>query len=65
MKYVDIADFEPQCLEYMDEVELTGVTIVVTQNGRPLAHVKPFVEDRVGERRPAADAPAPNAPPHP
>lgn len=58
MKYVDVAEFVPRCLEYVDEVEATGVTIVVLQNGRPFVYVKPYVDESVSGGRGGGTDPA-------
>ena len=37
--------FKQKCLALLDQVELTGVPIIVTKHGRPVAKVAPL-EDR-------------------
>jgi prevent-host-death family protein len=37
--------FKPQALEYFRQVEETGETIVITDRGRPVIKIVPFVDD--------------------
>lgn len=61
MKDVDVGEFVPNCLEYLDEVEATGVTINVLQNGRSLVRVAPDLTDVANASR-AAEAEPPTSP---
>lgn len=38
--------FKAQCLALLDEVAETGIAIVVTKRGRPVARVVPIAADR-------------------
>lgn len=49
MHTVKASEFKARCLALMDEVERTGVPIVVTKRGRPVAELRPV--------RPAAGTP--------
>ncbi len=44
MKTIKASEFKAKCLKLMDEVAETGDTIVITQNGRPVAQLGPVVE---------------------
>ena len=39
-------EFKTNCLRLMDEVQETGMVIVVTKHRRPVVRVSPFREDR-------------------
>jgi len=44
IKHVDISELQKNCLALLDEVIATGVTIVITKNGKPTADLIPFRE---------------------
>ena len=39
-------EFKAKCLRIMDEVNETGLSLVVTKRGQPVMRVGPFVEDK-------------------
>lgn len=41
MHTVKASEFKARCLALMDEVERTGVPILVTKRGRPVAELRP------------------------
>jgi prevent-host-death family protein len=42
MKSVGISEFKSHCIALLKEVDETGVGLVVTHRGRPLARVEPM-----------------------
>jgi prevent-host-death family protein len=40
-KHVSITAFKARVLEFLDEVEKTGESLIVTDHGRPVAEVRP------------------------
>jgi prevent-host-death family protein len=45
------AEFKAKCLALLDEVASTGVPLVVTKRGRPVATVQPVPPDRAKSLR--------------
>ena len=45
-RVISAGDFEAKCLALLDEVAETGVTLVVTNRGKPVAQVVPVGEPR-------------------
>ena len=45
-KQVGVAEFKAKCIQLMDEVNETGVTLTVTRRGKRLVDVKPAVEQQ-------------------
>ena len=43
---VPAGEFKTNCLRLMDEVQETGMVIVVTKHRRPVVRVSPYREDR-------------------
>jgi len=39
---IKASEFKAKCLALMDEVALTGESVVVTKNGRPVAELVPY-----------------------
>jgi prevent-host-death family protein len=37
-------EFKAKCLKIMDEVQASGVSLVITKHGRPIARLGPVVE---------------------
>lgn len=52
---IQASEFKAKCLALMDEVALTGKTIVITKNGRPVAELRPHSGKRarspIGRRK--------------
>lgn len=44
MKKVSKSEFKPRVLEYLREVEASGEPLIVTDRGRPVIRIEPFVE---------------------
>ena len=42
MKAMKASEFKAKCLQVMDDVEKTGVPVIVTKNGRPVSRLEPF-----------------------
>ncbi|MGH8999528.1 MAG: type II toxin-antitoxin system Phd/YefM family antitoxin [Acidimicrobiia bacterium] len=42
------SQFKQQCLAVLDQVQRTGVAVVVTKHGRPVARLVPVEERRSG-----------------
>ncbi|HEX6019980.1 MAG TPA: type II toxin-antitoxin system Phd/YefM family antitoxin [Burkholderiaceae bacterium] len=47
MTTIQASEFKAKCLALMDEVARTGVTILVTKNGKPVAELRPHRPPRV------------------
>ena len=47
MKTIQASEFKAKCLALMDTVAITGETLVVTKNGRPVAELRPYSGGRV------------------
>jgi prevent-host-death family protein len=45
MKTVSKSQFKPRALEYLRNVEATGEELVITDRGRPVLKVVPYVDD--------------------
>lgn len=45
VKTVSKSQFKPKALEYFRSVETTGRELVITDRGRPVVRVVPYVED--------------------
>ena len=45
-RVLPVGEFETNCLRLIDEVQETGVVIVVTKHGRPVVRVSPCGEER-------------------
>lgn len=43
MKSIKASEFKAKCLQLMDEVAETGIPIVITKNGRPIAQLTPVI----------------------
>ena len=43
-KTIKAGEFKAKCLELMDEVAASGVAIVITKRGKPVARLAPVVE---------------------
>ncbi len=43
MKTIKASEFKAKCLRLMDEVAASGVPLVITKNGRPVAQLGPVV----------------------
>lgn len=41
MKTIKASEFKAKCLALMDEVQRTGVPVVVTKHGKPVAELRP------------------------
>ncbi len=41
MQTIKASEFKAKCLALMDEVQRTGVPVVVTKNGKPVAELGP------------------------
>ncbi len=41
MPIIKIAEFKAKCLAILDEVKRTGIPVLVTRNGRPVAELVP------------------------
>ena len=39
--YVAVGEFKAKCLALLDDVALTGQTLVVTKRGKPVARISP------------------------
>jgi prevent-host-death family protein len=46
MVTVTATQFKAHCLEPMDRVRLTGITITITKHGKPVARTIPFDDER-------------------
>jgi prevent-host-death family protein len=44
MKSVSATEFQGQCLQLIKEVTETGVPLVITENGRPVAQLGPVAK---------------------
>jgi antitoxin (DNA-binding transcriptional repressor) of toxin-antitoxin stability system len=44
-KTVSKSQFKPRSLEYFRKIQQTGEELVITEHGRPVLKVVPFVED--------------------
>jgi prevent-host-death family protein len=42
-KIVSKAGFKPKALEYFRLVEVTGIELIVTDRGRPVARITPYI----------------------
>jgi prevent-host-death family protein len=40
-RHVKASEFKAKCLALMDEVARTGITVIVTKNGKPVADLVP------------------------
>jgi prevent-host-death family protein len=40
-RFIPVSEFKARCLALLDEVSETGVTLVVTKRGKPVARVVP------------------------
>jgi len=40
-RHIKASEFKAKCLALMDEVEKTGVSLVITKNGKPVAELVP------------------------
>lgn len=47
MTTIQASEFKAKCLALMDEVARTGVTILVTKNGKPVAELRPHRPPRI------------------
>jgi prevent-host-death family protein len=41
MQTIKASEFKAKCLALMDEVQRTGVPVLVTKNGKPVAELRP------------------------
>jgi len=46
-RQVGAGEFKTHCLQFIDEVNLTRVPIIVTKHGKPLAKLVPYSETPV------------------
>lgn len=44
-KFVSKSQFKPRALEYFREVETTGRELIITDRGKPVLKVVPYVEN--------------------
>lgn len=42
MQTIQASEFKARCLALMDDVARSGVVLVVTMNGRPIAELRPY-----------------------
>ena len=42
------SEFKAKCLALMDRVALTGESITITKNGKPIAELRPYRPPRAG-----------------
>ncbi len=47
MTTMQASEFKAKCLALMDEVARTGVTILITKNGKPVAELRPHRPPRI------------------
>ena len=45
MQTIQASEFKANCLALMDEVERTGEAILITRNGKPVAELRPYVDE--------------------
>ncbi len=48
---VPAAEFKAKCLSLLDEVAATGVPLVITKRGRPVARIEPIDPSATGDLR--------------
>jgi len=41
MKSIKVSEFKAKCLQLLNEVAETGVPVIITKNGRPVAQLGP------------------------
>jgi prevent-host-death family protein len=46
VRTIPAGEFKARCLKLMDEVNETGVSIVITKRGRPVSRLMPVEQDR-------------------
>ena len=44
---IQASEFQSQCLKLLDEVAETGKEIIITKNGKPVAMLTPYREQRI------------------
>ena len=44
VRTITASEFKAKCLELMDEVNESGVALVITKNGRPVSRLVPYLE---------------------
>jgi len=44
-------EFKAKCLKIMDEVNETGLSLIVTKRGQPVMRVVPFVDDKKKKKK--------------
>jgi len=47
MQTIKASEFKAKCLSLMDTVAITGETLVVTKNGKPVAELRPYSSGRI------------------
>lgn len=45
MQTIQASEFKANCLALMDEVGRTGEAILITRNGKPVAELRPYVDE--------------------
>jgi len=43
MKSINASEFKVKCLQWIKEVAKTGVSVVITKNGQPVAQLDPIM----------------------
>jgi prevent-host-death family protein len=51
VRTIGAAEFKAKCLAILEDVAATGVPIVVTKRGRPVARVEPMDAEATGDLR--------------
>lgn len=46
MRTIQASEFKAKCLSLMDEVAVTGESLVVTKHGKPIVELKPVTQPR-------------------
>ncbi len=42
MKIIKVSEFKIRCLQLMDEVSQSGVSLLITKNGKPVSQLVPY-----------------------
>jgi prevent-host-death family protein len=45
MQIIQASEFKAKCLALMDEVARTGEGVLITKNGKPVAELRPYVDE--------------------
>lgn len=48
MQTIQVSEFKAKCLALVEDVASSGLVLVVTKNGRPVAEVRPYSGGRSG-----------------